>query len=83
MEFVARMARKVGVALGKPIVVRDPREVEILDELVLQEQASIATFNAARKKRTDEALQQLGLFNGYTSGRIERRQDGSYLVHKG
>ncbi|KKN41345.1 hypothetical protein LCGC14_0724270 [marine sediment metagenome] len=83
MEFVARMARKVGVALGKPIVVRDPREVAILDELVRQERTSIAAFNATQKKRAGEALQRLGLFNGYASGRIERRQDGSYLVHKG
>ena len=83
MELIARAARKAGAILGKPIVVRHPKEVAMLDAFVAQEQAAAAAFNAERAKRSAAALEQLGLRNGYAAGRIEKRQDGSYVVHKG
>ena len=82
MELVALAARKAGALLGRPIIVLHPKEVAMLDALVVQEQTATEAFNAARAKRFAKMIEELGLRNGYASGRVERRQDGSYLVHK-
>ena len=83
IERIARIARRAGAALGKPIVVRHPKEVAALDALMQWEQESRLAFREERAKKVADALEQLGLRNGYATGRIERRPDGSYLLHKG
>lgn len=81
LSSAARLARRLAVARGAAVVVRDPREVEQLDQLLAWAQQAQAELNAESQRRTQEVLGPLGLPSAYTQ--LRRLQDGAYVIERG